>query len=165
MILDTSTLILLAKAELLELFLGHIGQQVMIPKEVEREACGEKRSLDTLMIERAIDDGGLKVLAIKDRSICQKIAADFSLGSGEVEAIVLASSEEDLLGIDDKKGINACKLLGIPFTTAIALLVRMREKKILTRRQSLAALRELDRFGRYKSEIIEDARVRLETER
>lgn len=165
MILDSSTLILLAKAELLELFLGHFGQQVLIPKEVEREACGEKRSLDTLMIERAINDGKLKVSAIKDRRICRKIAADFSLGSGEVEAIVLASSEEDLLGIDDKKGINACKLLGIPFTTAIALLVRMREKKVLTMRQSLAALSKLDRFGRYKSEIVEDTRVRLEAEK
>ena len=165
MILDSSTLILLAKAELLELFLGHFGQQVLIPKEVERETCSEKRSLDTLMIERAINDGKLEVLAIKDRRICRKIAADFSLGSGEVEAIVLALSEEDLLGIDDKKGINACKLLGIPFATAIALLVRMREKKILTRRQSLAALSKLDRFGRYKSEIVEDARVRLETEK
>jgi len=165
MILDTSTLILLAKAELLEVLLGHIGQHVLIPKVVEREACAVKKSLDTLLIERAIDDGELKVLTIKDRRICRKIAADFSLGSGEVEAIVLASSEEDLLGIDDRKGINACKLLGIPFTTAIALLVRMREKKILTRRQSLAALSKLDRFGRYKSEIVEDARVRLETEK
>ena len=165
MILDTSTLILLAKAELLEVLLGHIGQHVLIPKEVEREACGVKKSLDTLLIERSIEDGELKVSTIKDRRICRKIAADFSLGSGEVEAIVLASSEEDLLGIDDRKGINACKLLGIPFTTAIALLVRMREKKILTRRQSLATLRKLDRFGRYKSEIVEDARVRLETEK
>ncbi len=42
------------------------------------------------------------------------------------EAIVLALSKQGLLGIDDRKGINACKLLRIPFTTAMAILVRMR---------------------------------------
>ena len=163
MILDASTLILVAKAELLDLFLRHIGQEVLIPKEVERETCGVKKSLDTLVIERAIKEKRLRVRAIKDSKICRKIAEDFSLGKGEAEAIVLALSEKSLLGIDDRKGINACKLMGIPFTTAMAILVRVREKKILTKRQALAALSKLERHGRYKSEIVEDARAGLET--
>jgi predicted nucleic acid-binding protein len=42
------------------------------------------------------------------------------LGKGEAEAIALALKEKaELLGIDDKNGINACKLLGIRFTTAV----------------------------------------------
>lgn len=44
-----------------------------------------------------------------------------SLGKGEAEAI------------DDKNGINACKLLGIAFTTAIGTLVRSREKSVAGR--------------------------------
>ena len=162
MILDASTLILLAKAELLDQFLAYIGQEILIPKEVEREACGIKRSLDALMIQKAIAEKRLKVPAIKDRKTCRKIAGDFSLGEGEAEAVVLALSEKDLLGIDDRRGINACKLLGIPFTTAVAVLVRMREKRVVTRRQALAALSRLEKHGRYKSEIVEDARARLE---
>ena len=117
------------------------------------------------MIERAINDGRLEVLAIKERRICRKIAADFSLGGGEVEAIVLAMARKSLLGIDDRKGINAYKLLGIPFTTAMAILVRMREKKILTKKQAFATLNRLERYGRYKSEIVQDAWARLGTEK
>jgi predicted nucleic acid-binding protein len=66
------------------------------------------------------------------------------------------------LGIDDKSGINACKLLGISFTTALGILVRSGEKQLLTRSGALAQLAELARHGRYKKSIIEDARVRLE---
>ena len=113
------------------------------------------------MIERAVREKRLRVPAIKDRKTRRKIAADFSLGKGEAEAIVLALSKKSFLGIDDRKGINACKLMGIPFTTAVAILVRLREKKMLTKRQTLAALNKLERHGRYKSEIVEDARARL----
>jgi hypothetical protein len=45
------------------------------------------------------------------------------------DSIVLALAEKtQVLGIDDKNGIKACKLLGVAFTTAIGILVRMRER-------------------------------------
>ena len=78
------------------------------------------------------------------------------------EAIVLALSKQVLLGIHDKKGINACKLLRIPFTTAMAILVRMREKRIISKREALASLNRLEKYGRYSTEIVGDARSRLE---
>ena len=89
---------------------------------------------------------------------------DFGLGRGEAEAIVLALSEKaDVLGIDDKNGINACKLLGIAFTTAIGILVRSREKGLLTGSEALSKLATLAKHGRYKESILEDARRKLET--
>jgi predicted HTH domain antitoxin len=48
-VFDASTLILIAKAELLEIVLASIGLEVAIPKEVEWECCAVKRSLDALM--------------------------------------------------------------------------------------------------------------------
>jgi predicted nucleic acid-binding protein len=92
------------------------------------------------------------------------LQGDFGLGRGEAEAIVLALSEKaDVLGIDDKNGINACKLLGIAFTTAIGILVRSREKGLLTGSEALAKLATLAKHGRYKESILEDARRKLET--
>lgn len=161
-VFDTSTLILLARTGLLDQFLEHIGQDLLIPKEVEREACKVKKSLDALMIQKAIMEERIKVFGLKDRKTCQKIGKDFSLGKGEAEAIVPALSKQGLLGIDDKKGINACKLLRIPFTTAMAILVRMREKRIITKREALASLSRLEKYGRYSTEIVGDARSRLE---
>lgn len=43
--------------------------------------------------------------------------------------MALAFSEKAaLVAIDDRQGINACKLLRISFTTAINILICMREK-------------------------------------
>jgi predicted nucleic acid-binding protein len=61
--------------------------------------------------------------------LLSKLELDFSLGAGESAAVVLAITQQaGLLGIDDKSGINACKFLGIPFTTAVNILIGCREK-------------------------------------
>ena len=89
---------------------------------------------------------------------------DFGLGRGESEAIVLALAEKaQVLGIDDKNGINACKLLGIAFTTAIGILVRMREKQLLSTGEALVKLGTLATHGRYTQSILDDARRKLES--
>jgi len=92
-----------------------------------------------------------------------KLGADFSMGRGESEAIALALQEKArLVGIDDKRGINACKLTGVPFTTAIAILLRSRQKGLIAKDDALARLASLARYGRYKGSILEDAKRRLE---
>jgi predicted nucleic acid-binding protein len=120
------------------LFLSGVELEVAIPLEVEKECCGVKKSLDALMIQKALDESRIRVIAVKDRKLVQKVQGDFGLGGGEAEAIVLALAEKArVLGIDDKNGINACKLLGVVFTTAIGILVRMREKRLLTINEAL----------------------------
>ena len=89
-IFDASTLILIAKAELLEPFLASIEVEVAIPPQVERECCGVKRTLDALMIQKALDDSRIRVIAVKNRKLVAKLQADFCLGKGEAEAIALA---------------------------------------------------------------------------
>jgi hypothetical protein len=53
-------------------------------------------------------------------------------------------------------------LLGIPFTTAVGILVRSREKGLLNHRDALAKLTALAGYGRYKHAIVEDARRKME---
>jgi len=162
-IFDASTLILMAKAELLDLFLASIKLPVAVPTEVEKECCCSKKALDALIIQKALDESRIEVVAVKNRRLVAKLQADFSLGAGEAEAIVLALNEKaQLLGIDDKNGINACKLLGIAFTTAVGILIRTREKGLLEGPDALAKLGLLAKHGRYKNSIIEDARLKLE---
>ena len=91
-VFDASTLILLAKAELLEKFLESVGQPIAIPKEVERECCQAKKKLDALLIQKAIDQNRVKVAAVKNRKLLKRVLEDFPLGKGEAEAIVLAIS-------------------------------------------------------------------------
>ncbi|MGO8791008.1 MAG: hypothetical protein ACLQVL_26995 [Terriglobia bacterium] len=165
-VLDSSTLILMAKIELLGPFLASVGLDIAIPAEVERECCGVKKTIDALLIQKVLDESRIQVLAVKNRKVVSRLEADFSLGSGEAEAIALAMKEKaQLLGIDDKNGINASKLLGIPFTTAMAILVRSHEKGLLDDRDALAKLTALAQYGRYKRAIVEDARRTMEAQK
>jgi predicted nucleic acid-binding protein len=164
-VFDSSTLILIAKIEILGLFLESVGFQVHVPAAVAKESCAVKKSLDALLIQKAIDESKIRVVGIKDRKFVAKLRNDFGLGMGEAEAIVLAlSGRAMLIGIDDKNGINACRLLGIQFTTAVGILIRMLERKLLTREQAMAKLTTLGKQGRYKQVILEDAKRRLEAE-
>lgn len=164
-VFDASTLILLAKVELLDPFLADVTLEVAIPAEVERECCSAKKTLDALMIQKALDESRIKVMAVKNKKLAAKLRTDFSLGKGEAEAIALALKEKaQLSGIDDKNGINACKLLGVRFTTAVGVLVRSCEKGLIGRSDALAKLTALAKYGRYKSSIIEDARLKLEAQ-
>jgi predicted nucleic acid-binding protein len=118
------------------------------------------------MIQKAIDEARIKVKVVKDKKLVTKLQADFSLGRGEAEAIALALKEKaQLVGIDDKNGINACKLLGLGFTTAFAILVRSHEKALIERDDALAKLAALARNGRYKDSIVDDARLKLEVQK
>jgi len=166
LIFDASTLILLAKTELLEMFLDSFAGEVLIPVEVERECCSAKKSFDALLIEKAIKEERIAVKTLREKRLFRKIRDDFRLGKGEAEAIALAfSAGAQLVGIDDKNGINACKLLKLPFVTAINILIRMREKVFIEKDAALIRLDALERFGRYTSGIVADARSRLEEER
>src|SRR5271155_5075085 len=128
-IFDASTLILITKIELLGLFLEEIGMEVAIPTEVEAECRGGKGTLDALMIQKALDGRKIRVLGVRNKKLVTKLQVDFNMGKGEAEAIALALHEKALLiGIDDKNGISACKLLNISFTTAIGILLRSHEK-------------------------------------
>jgi len=163
LVFDASTLILIAKMEALDSFLGGTEFEVAIPVEVERECCAVKKSLDALMIQKALDESRIKVVAVKNKRLVSKLQGDFGLGRGEAESIALALAEKArVVGIDDKNGINACKLLGIAFTTAIGILVRMREKELLTVNEALVKLAALGKHGRYKQSILEDAKRKLE---
>jgi predicted nucleic acid-binding protein len=165
-VLDASTLILIAKIDLLDTFLASVGREVAVPGEVARECCGVKKTLDAHMIQKALDESRINVIAVKNKKLIAKLSSDFSLGKGEAEVIALAVKEEAVLvGIDDKCGINACKLLGIEFTTALGILIRSCEKGLIQRSGALAKLGALALYGRYQSSLIEDAKLKLETRR
>ena len=54
------------------------------------------------------------------------------------------------------------KLLKIPFTTAIDILIQLYEKGIVSKDEAHLKLAALVRYGRYKRDIVEDAISKLE---
>jgi len=163
LIFDASTLILLAKTDLMEPLLSRSKWKVAIPFEVRAECCAGKKTIDALAITMRIEEGRIAVRNVKDFRLVEKLREDFGLGMGESEAIALAvETRAKLLATDDKCAILACKLLGVSFATAVALLIHAKDQNWIDRATAIERLRLLSVFGRYKSSIIEDARARLE---
>jgi predicted nucleic acid-binding protein len=137
--------------------------EAVIPKEMVLEACEVKRSVDALLIQGLIGQRRITVVPLKDRAIGDKLRRDLGLGTGEAEAIVLALwKRADLVATDDRRTIDACKLVKLPFTSAPAILVRMYERGPIDREPALRKLEILEREGRYKKGITAAMRMRLE---
>jgi hypothetical protein len=64
---DESPLILIAKVELLDSFLASTELEVAVPSEVARECCDVKKTLDALMIQKAIDEARIKAKIVKNK--------------------------------------------------------------------------------------------------
>jgi uncharacterized protein len=160
---DASPLILLAKADLLEAFLDDFPEQVLIPPQVQIECCENKDTFDAQLIARLIKEKRIVVRKVRSQTIAGRIRKEFNLGKGEAEAITLAqASKANLILIEDRNGINACKILKLPFTGVLGILLRMREKELVSKDEALRKLDLLKRYGRYKADIIADVRRRLE---
>jgi hypothetical protein len=77
----------------LDLFLANIGLEVAVPAEVARECCGVKKSMDALMIQKALDDARIKVKVMKDKTLVTKLQTDFSLGRAKPKQLHLPSKK------------------------------------------------------------------------
>ncbi len=159
---DASTLILLAKIEMLDIFLADIDRKVAIPEKVKEEVLAGS-SPDRPMVEKLVQDRRIDVLKTKDRKLVKRLMEDFNIDEGEAEMLTLAIQEKALLvATDDRNAIKACKIMKLDFTTAIAILVRVCEKGLIQADEAFSKLRKLQSFARYNKTIIETARNQIE---
>ncbi len=156
-VFDSSTLILLAKAELLEALCRDI--QIVIPQKVRKE-CTIRDVFDARMIASYIEKNRIRVIEA-DKKLSLTLKRDFKIHSGEAEALALSVRKELPLAVDDLLTIKACKILGIQFTTAIHFLIELSQKGRIDLEMAMVKLEKLSRFGRYNKRIISDAEKRL----
>ena len=86
-IFDASTLILLAKTELLREVTDEA--KIIIPEKVKAE-CSSKESIDALLISTLIKEKKIEVKKAGNPKAIKKIQRDFRIGPGEAEALWLA---------------------------------------------------------------------------
>jgi len=160
-IFDASTLILLIKIDLFELFMSDYKRSLVIPKKVKTEVCVEGRE-ETPYLKNLIQEGQIEVLTAKNPRQKRKLMVDFNIDEGEAEALLLALQKAaELIATDDRNAIRAAKLLKIDFVTAIGFLIRATEKKLIKRDEALFKLEKLRVFGRYSLPIIENAKIKI----
>ena len=159
---DASTLILLAKVGLLERFFAAWKGNVLVTPMVATEAWGQKASPEVAELSRRASAGDLRVQAVDDQRSCQALREDFSLGPGEAETIWAASRQSNaVVATDDRLAIRACRTLGVPWTSALSIVILMHERQLLTRDLAQGFLKALSVHGRYHREVMADAEKRL----
>ena len=157
-IFDSSTLILLAKIELLRQIVSHF--KVIITKEVEKEST-RKECFDAKLIAILIKEKNIEVEEVTSEKSKEKLRKDFNIGMGEASALLLAKIKNCPLATDDGPTIKTCKIINIKFVTAIHFLIKEYEGKSLNVDTALIKLQKLKNYGRYNLRIIEDAYERI----
>lgn len=152
MIADSSTLILLAKSGLLDIFIKN--NKIKITNIVYEESTVEKESFDAKLISQRIRENKIQIKNIANMTLYSKLIHDFNLGKGEAESIALAFEEKDIVLSDDKKAINTCRILNIKFTTALNILVGLNKNKTINKEKAKIILKKLEDYGRYSQDLI-----------
>ncbi len=149
---NTSTLILLAKIGLLEKFLDN-SPKVIIPEEVQSESMGT--SFDALLIEKEIENKRI-LIGKSDKKKAAVLMAQFHLDIGEAAAFTLFDGEKHS-GIltDDGELIKLCRFEDVSFICAMAIVVRMKEKNLISKQEAFDKLDKLFTIGRYSKVIYE----------
>ncbi len=156
-VFDTSTLILLARIDVLDLFITDVRGSVIIPEKVQSEAVTEGKE-EVQSIVRLIQGKKIAVIKVKNSSLSKKLMEDFSIDAGEAEALALAlEHKSSIVATDDRNAIRACKMLRLEFITAVTVLVRAVEIGMIDKDEGLVKLKKLQTVGRYSKTIIEDA--------
>jgi predicted nucleic acid-binding protein len=151
---NTSTLVLLAKARCLEQFVSS-SPVIIIPEEVKKEALFEEDSYYARLISKLIEKKKLTMQKAPKAAV-QETMANFRLDTGEAAAYTIFDEKKHkAILTDDGELIKLCKLEEVPFICAMAAVIRLYEKKKLTKDETLNKLKELNAIGRYSNEIYE----------
>ena len=148
---NTSTLILLAKVQALSIFLDYINK-LMIPKIVYKELVS-KDSFENLLIKKEIEKKKIIMLDINKKNYSTALK-EFKLDEGEAAAYALfIKTKGKAILTDDKELIKLCKIEGIPFICAMAIIIKLFNKKKLKRNEAFEKLVLLYGYGRYSEDI------------
>jgi predicted nucleic acid-binding protein len=156
LVLDASTAILLAKIGFLRELAG-FGELWMA--EIAFREATRKDVDDARLIRKLAEEGIIQRAAAEAGK--GDLEKDFRLDEGEAETIALARRKGAIAGTDDGPAIRCLKVLGLPFTSAIALLAAMTVAGTVAPDLALELLAKLERFGRYDSRILDDIARRI----
>ena len=157
-VFDASTLILLAKIELLSLVVERV--TAVVTPQVEYEATRQSARWDAGVV-RALIEGRQITIRKAEPALTRRLAEDFRLEAGEASTLALAKRQGGMMATDDGVAIKACKTVGVPFVTALHVLLEMSERRMMDRPMALVKLEQLQKVGRYHPRILESAMVRL----
>lgn len=155
--IDACTLILLAKASVLETVL--IAYEVVTSKQVYEEVLAGKKKMfpDALLIERLADEKKLNIV-FSPEDLTKRIKQDFAMAEGEASVISCGLSQKGMIiATDNKQGRKAALVNGLPLVGSVDLVISLNKKKKINKKKAEEALRILKDEGWFHPYIIEKA--------
>lgn len=160
---DACTIILLAKARVLESFLDW--KKIVISKTVYNEVMKgkEKKFFDALLVERLYIDKKVIVIDVKNKKMLNKLKDDFGLGDGEAEtiAIYLEGKFQGLI-TDNKQGRKTAKIYNIDPIGSPDIVISLFKAKKISKEKVINALNSLRKYGWFEDSIIDYALLEVE---
>lgn len=157
-VFDSSTLILLAKIDLLRTVAESYG--VIIPEKVREEVLATKTP-DSMIISYLLDNSLIRILPVRNMRNHDRLVVDFRIHAGEAEALCLAVELSSPVAVDDGPAIKVCKLMGLRFITAIHFVINCAQVGTISQAVAMEKLKKLSVVGRYRLQIMQDAEKRI----
>ena len=158
LVIDACSVILLAKATVLEEFSKW--KKIVITIGVYNEVLEgkSKRLIDALLLERLVEEKKIPIKNYTKKEMIQKITGDFGLGVGEAESIALAlENKEKTVLTDNKQGRKAAKVYGLKLLGSVEVVMSLYKKKRTSKEKTISALRALKEKGWFQDYLIEEA--------
>lgn len=160
-IIDSSSLILLTKADLTEILIREF--EVFIPEKVYEECVNPaslKRYPDALAIQQWVLDGKLNV---KKADLKKVTGLGYRMDAGEKEVLALGLEyPEALLLTDDGNAIRIAKFLKKRFSISPLIAVDLFKRGCISYERAKQSIEKLSIFGRYVPNLIADVFLMLE---
>ena len=164
LVMDACSVILLAKATLLEKVLG--AYDASITRSAYEEVAEGKKDMraDALLIERLKKEGKVK-FASESKKTTSRLMKDFNMGKGEAATIAAALKEQKGVLTDNNQGRKAAQVNNLALAGSIEIVVDLLGKGKIGIDKAKSALGTLKREGWFDSHLIEKAVEDIENER
>lgn len=134
-------------------------RRVLVPPSVREEVVVEGKRLHKAgaeEIEKAIESGWVKVVALARSQVnkAEAYMASGGIGRGEAEAIALARGRGLPVIVDDRHARSLADTLGLEFVGTAAVLLEAHWRGFLSKREFAESLRELSKVTWLSPEVV-----------
>jgi len=155
---NTSPIIALAKIGRLKL-LKDLYETVFLSPWVKVESVDKGKDLgapDALEIERAVDEGWVKVIELTKRQneTMQRLVSESRIGLGEAGALAIAEDKKMAVILDDKEARALAKSWGLELTSTVMVLYEAYVKNLTSYDDLVEDLAKLSRVMWISTEVI-----------
>lgn len=156
--IDSCSIILLAKATVLETFAHE--HSLLTTEEIYKEVLEgkDKKLIDALLTERLIKEKKIGIIKATNKGLIKKLVKDLNLGIGEAGALSLVMDNQcEAIATDNKQGRKAATIHGLNLIGSIDVIVALYKLKLISKDKAVNGLRVLREFGWFHDYLIDSA--------